>query len=127
MPSPWFREMEFVPNSLILEEEYSLEETHLGEPCVEECVEIMPNDLELVDPISIECPPKSIPTSIALPPSSLLHSYMDLSMSTSLESETCIIYAPNLDQTHELDVAIGLEDWIEDLGFMQSLCVHALF
>jgi len=25
-----------------------------------------------------------------------------------------MIYAPNLDQTRELDVAIGLEDWAED-------------
>ena len=35
-----------------------------------------------------------------------------------------MIYALNLDRTHELDVTIGLEDCVEDLGFMPNLCVH---
>jgi len=60
-----------VSKNIFIEEEYLLEETHLKEPCVEECVEVMPHDLELVDPFSIECPPKSIPTFIVLPFSSL--------------------------------------------------------
>ena len=46
-------------------------------------------------------------------------------MSASLESETSMIYAHNLDQTHELDVAIGYEDWVEDFELMPSLCIHA--
>jgi len=87
-----------------------LDDTHLEEPSVEKYVGAMPHDLELVDPVSIKCPPKSIPTSIILPLSSLFHSSLDTSMSTSLESETCMIYAPNLDWIHELDVTIGLED-----------------
>ena len=45
-------------------------------------------------------------------------------MSTTLVSETYIIYVPNLNQTHELDVNIRLEDWVEDLGFMPSLCIY---
>jgi len=36
-----------------------------------------------------------------------------------------MIFAPNLNRTHELDAAIGLEDRAEDLGLMPSLCVHA--
>ena len=36
-----------------------------------------------------------------------------------------MIYAPNLDRNHELYVAIGLEDWVEDLQFIPSLCIHA--
>ena len=45
----------------------STSQTPLEEPCVDKCVEVMPYDLELVIPIFIECPPKSIPTSIILP------------------------------------------------------------
>ena len=48
-------------------------------------------------------------------------------MSAFLEFKSYIIYAPNLDQTNELDVAIGLEDWVEDLGFIPSLCIHASY
>jgi len=44
-----------VSKDIFVEEE--LEETHLEEPSDEECVEVMPHDLELVDPVSIECPP----------------------------------------------------------------------
>ena len=82
---------------IFIDEEYSLEETHLEESCVEEYAEVMSHDLELVNPVSIECPPTSIHTSIILPLPSLFHSSMDPLMSTSLESETCMIYAPNLD------------------------------
>jgi len=110
---------------VVIKEEYSLEETYLEESCVEEYVEVMPHDLELVDPIYVERPPKSISISIILAASLLFHSSMDPSMSTSLESETCMIYAPNLDWIHELGVTIGLEDCIEDLGFMPSLFIHA--
>jgi len=33
-----------------------------------------------------------------------------------------MIYAPNLDWTHELDMIIRLEHWVEDLGF-PNLCI----
>jgi len=75
----------------------------LEEPCTKECVEVTPFYIELVDVTLIDFPTKNIPTSIILPPytpSSL--TFMDLSISIFLESETYIIYAPNLDQTHEL-------------------------
>jgi len=35
-----------------------------------------------------------------------------------------MIYAPNLDRTHELDVTIGPEDWVEDLGFRPNFYIH---
>ena len=77
-------------------------------------VEVKPHDFELIDPVSIKYRSKSICTSIVSPSSSLFHCSMDPSMSSSLEYETCIIYTPNLDQTHELDMIIGLEDYVED-------------
>ena len=109
---------------IFVEEEYSLEEIHLEEPCVEECVDIMPHDLELINQVFIRCPLKSIPTFIISPQSSLFHPSMDSLISTSLESELCMIYDPNLDWTHELGVTVGLEDWVKDLGFMPNLCFH---
>jgi len=33
------------------------------------------------------------------------------------------MYAPNLDRAHEVDVIIGLKDWLEDLVLMPSLCI----
>jgi len=93
----------------------------LEEPYVEECIEVMPHDLELLDLVFIECPLNSIPQS------SLFHSSVDPSIPTSLEFETCRIYAPNLDQTQELNVTIGLEDSVEDLGFMPNLCVQVFY
>jgi len=59
----------------------------------------VPRDLELRDPIFIKYPLKAIPASIVLPPSSLFHSSMDLSLSTSPKSE--------------------------DFGFMPSLRFHS--
>lgn len=35
-----------------------------------------------------------------------------------------MIYAPNLNQTHELDLAIALDNRAEDLRLMPSLCAH---
>ena len=52
---------------VFVEERYSLEQTPLEEPSDEEVVEVMPHDLELIDPISIKCPSKPIPTSNILP------------------------------------------------------------
>ena len=45
-------------------------------------------------------------------------------MSTILESEIDVSYGFNLDWTHKLNVAIGHENWTEDLGFIPTLCVH---
>ena len=39
-------------------------------------------------------------------------------MLTFVKSKTYMIYAPNLDRTHELDMAAGLKNWVEDLGFL---------
>jgi len=119
-------DMIVVSKDSFVEEECSLKETHLEEACDEECVKVIPYDLELVEPMSIEYPLKYIPTSIVLPPSSVFHSSMDPSMSTSLEFESCISNALILDRTHELDMTIGLDDWVEDLGFLPDLCVHVL-
>ena len=85
-----------VSKDIFIEEKYSLEENPLEESCDEEVIEVIPCALELVDLIIIKCPPKSIPTSIVLPPLSLLHSCMDPSMFTSPKSETCLIYTLNL-------------------------------
>jgi len=35
-----------------------------------------------------------------------------------------MIYASNLDLTYDLDVTIGLGDWVEDLGFMSNLYIQ---
>jgi len=54
--------------------------------------------MELIDTTLIEFPPKNIPTSIILPhytPS--CYSFTNPSMSTFIESETCMIYVPILD------------------------------
>jgi len=90
-------EHDIIVVSQFVQVEYSLEETPLEEPCDDEVVEVKPYDLELIDLISIRCPPKLIPTSVVLPPSSLLHPSMDPSMYSSLESETRTMYALNLD------------------------------
>ena len=75
----------------------------------------------------IEFSLKHMPTSIILLPyiASSFHSFADHSLSTSPVFETCMIHASSLDRTNELDVTIGLEDWIEDLGSMPTLYVHA--
>jgi len=82
-----------VSNDILLEEEGSLEETPLEEPSNKEIVDIMPRDMELVDPISIEYLPWPIPTSIIMPSTLLFHASMDPSISTLLELDICMIDA----------------------------------
>ena len=48
-------------------------------------------------------------------------------MSIFFDSKTCMIFAPNFDQTHEFDILIRLEDLVEDLGFMHRLCIHVSY
>jgi len=53
---------EFEHNTIVVSNdifvgEYSLQETYLEESHVDDCVKVMPHDLKLVDPVSIECPP----------------------------------------------------------------------
>jgi len=88
-----------VSKDIFVEEEYLVEETPLEEPYVEECVELTQSSLSsLLRTSNFYC----------LTPYTLLsHSFTDPSMSTFLKSKTCIIYAPNLDQIHDLDMAIG--------------------
>ena len=52
---------------IFVNEEYSLEETPLDQPCVQEIDEVMPCDMELVDPNSIKSPTKPISTAVVLP------------------------------------------------------------
>jgi len=99
-----------VSKDIFIQEEYSLKKTPLEKPCDKEVIEVKPRDWELIDPISIKCSPKSLPTYIVLPLSSFFHSSMDPLMFTSIKFETCMLYALNLDRTHEVDVTIGLED-----------------
>ena len=115
-------DMIIVSKDIFIEEEYSVEETPLEEPSVE----VTSSYIELIDVTLIEFPSKNIPTSIVFPPNTpSSHSFTDPSRPTFFEHEICMIYAPNLDQARDLDVTTGLEDWIEDLRFMPSLCVHA--
>jgi len=44
-----------------------------------------------------------------------------------LGSENCTIYALNLDRTHELDVSIGLENWVHREFMIHSSFVPLLF
>jgi len=62
-----------------------------------------------------------------MPSMLLFYSIMDPSMSTLLDPETCVIDAPNLNQAYEHTITIGLQDWVKDLGFMPSLCIHASY
>ena len=118
-------DMIVVSKDSFVEEGYSLEQPPLKEPCDEEVVKVMLMIWNLLIPISINCPPKSTLTSIIWPPSSLFHPSIDPSMLTFLTSETCMIYVFNFDPIHELDVAIGLENWVEDIGFLSSLFIEA--
>jgi len=114
---------------IFIEEEHFLKETLLDESYDMEIIEVMPYDVELADPIYIESPTKPIPTSVilrALPPI-LFHFFFDLSMSTLLKPKTCVMDNPYLDQTHEHNVTIRLENWVEDLGYMHSLCIYTFY
>jgi len=50
-------DMIVVSKDIFVEEEYSLEETPLEEPYVEECVEVIPSYMELIDATLVEFPP----------------------------------------------------------------------
>ena len=120
-------DMIVISKNIFVEDEHPLEETHSEETCVEEIDDVMPCDVKLDVPISIKPPTKPISTSIVLLtlPPILFHSFINPSIFTLLEFETCTNYGPNLDRTHKLDVTIGLKDLVEDLGVMSSLCIHS--
>jgi len=80
----------------------------LEDPCDKKIVEVIPHNTDLISEISIDFPPTFIPTFIVLPLSSLLHSSMDPLMSILLKPGTCVIDAPNLDQSHHCNVTVGL-------------------
>jgi len=48
-------------------------------------------------------------------------------MSTLLKPTTCMIDASNLDRAYEHNLTIELQDWVEDLGFLLSLCIHVSY
>ena len=93
-------DMIVVSNNILVEDGDSLEGTPLEEPFYKEVVDVMPRDMKCVDLTSIECPPRPTPTPIVMPSKLLFHFFMGRSMSVLLELETCMINAPNLDQTY---------------------------
>jgi len=48
-------------------------------------------------------------------------------MSTLLELESSMIDAPNLNQVYKHNITIGLHDWVNDLGFIPSQCIHGSY
>jgi len=55
-----------VSNDILVKEGGSVEETPFEEPFNKEVVDVRSCNMECIDPISIECPPGPIPTSIIM-------------------------------------------------------------
>jgi len=88
-------DMIVVSSDILVKKGSSLEETPLEGPFYEEVVDVMPRDMERIDPSSIEYPTRPIPISIVMPSMSLFHSSMNPSTFTVLEHKTYMIDAPN--------------------------------
>ena len=83
--------------NVFIEDEYLLEETPLEESSDDQSVKVMPSEVQLINPISIESTPECIPTFVILTLSSLFQSFMDPLFATMPAFETCAIHAPSLD------------------------------